>query len=95
VPARARLAAEGIETLRPRETKSWEDFVADWVNPSDVSLNFVSSWVDVEPADANQDPLVVRADTYNNQLSGNFGTQVPGFIASQDAPSPADRAGSS
>ncbi|HSB37177.1 MAG TPA: hypothetical protein VLH41_09875, partial [Thermoanaerobaculia bacterium] len=84
-----RLAAEGNETLRPGETKSWEDFVVDWVNPSDVSLNFVSSWVDVAPADANQDPLVVRAETYNNQLSGNFGTQVPGFIASQDGASPA------
>ncbi len=83
-----RLAVEGNETLRQGETKSWEDFVVDWVNPSDVSLNFVSSWVDVEPADANQDPLVVRADTYNNQPTGNFGTQVPGFIASQDGASP-------
>ena len=79
------------ETLRAGETKTWEDFVADWVtaDPENLQQNFVSSWIDVAPADANTDPLVVRADTYNNQVSGNFGTQVPGFVPAQDGISPA------
>ncbi len=32
---------------------------------------------------------VVRADTYNDQPTGNFGTQVPGFVPAQDGVSAA------
>jgi hypothetical protein len=86
-----RLEIHGQETLRAGETKTWEDFVADWVtaNPDDLTRNFVSAWIDVAPSDSNNDPLVVRADTYNAQPTGNFGTQVPGFVPAQDGASAA------
>jgi PKD repeat protein len=87
----SRLQSQNTETLRAGETKTWEDFIAEWVtaDPELLTLNFVSSWIDVAPADGNTDPLVVRADTYNNQVSGNFGTQVPGFVPAQDGASSA------
>ena len=42
----------------------------------------------------NTDPLLVRAETYNATPTGNFGTQVPGFVAAIHGASAASGAAS-
>ena len=64
----------------------YEDFVKEWLTKNYVAVpddrDYTTSFVDVSPADLNIDPLFVRAETYNATPTGNFGTQVPGFVAS-------------
>jgi hypothetical protein len=70
----------------------YEDFVKEWLAPLGYPIDtrdYTQSFLDVAPADGNTDPLLVRAEAYNATPSGNFGTQVPGLVASIHGASPA------
>ncbi len=64
----------------------WVDFVRVWLGLAEGDSDpYVSSFVDVSPADANADPLLVTARTYNNQPTGNVGLSVPGYTGADAA----------
>jgi len=75
-----------IPKLAAKGTILTDDFVQLWFANLGFTVSetdsFIQSYVDVEPGDDNTDPLIVRAETYNAQPNGNFGTQVPGLVPS-------------
>ena len=81
----ARTEMTGTVTLGSGETYVTEDFVQSWMAYKGQVVSdeesFLQSYLDVSPADANPDPLVVRGEAYNNQEGGNFGAQVPALLA--------------
>jgi PKD repeat protein len=82
----------GVQTTRgdiplaAGQSFSADDFVAYWlekvgkVTVSDTR-GYGSSLLDVSPkvGDANQDPLVVLGETYNDTPNGHIGLQIPGY----------------
>ncbi len=77
--------AQSDVTLLPGETLWADDFPKVWLaafgyDVSDTTA-YQASYVDVFPAagDANQEPLLVLGETYNDQPTGPVGLQVPGF----------------
>ncbi|MFI5182446.1 MAG: PKD domain-containing protein [Thermoanaerobaculia bacterium] len=87
-----RQVVTGNLTLWSGQTVIYEDFVKEWLTAHDTivhdELDYTTSFVDVSPSDLNSDPLIVRAETYSASATGNFGTQVPGFVASIHGASP-------
>ncbi len=69
-----------------------DDFVQAWFASFGFTISdtdsYIQSYLDVAPADANTDPLLVRGETYNAQPNGNFGTQVPGLLPAVNGASP-------
>ncbi|HQR66751.1 MAG TPA: PKD domain-containing protein [Thermoanaerobaculia bacterium] len=60
-----------------------DDIIQWWYanlgTPISDSDSFVDTYLDVQPADANTDPLITRTETYNATTGGSFGTHVPGL----------------
>lgn len=69
----------------------WIDFVKLWLGLSEIDTNpYINAFVDISPADANADPILVTSRVYNNQPTGNVGLGVPGYtdadVASASGP---------
>ncbi|MBK9063590.1 MAG: PKD domain-containing protein [Acidobacteria bacterium] len=79
-------STQGDVLMTPGQTQQWDDFVKVWLTvkgfiPVDDGTSYASSFLDVSPAagDANQDPVVVLGETYNDTLAGHVGLQIPGY----------------
>jgi PKD repeat protein len=90
-----RNTASADVVINSKQTLGVDDFVKYWLEtlngiPVLDSTGFVNSYLDVAPSadDPNTDPLIVLGHIYNNQPTGDVGTQVPGFTPASDAASP-------
>jgi hypothetical protein len=79
-------STQGDVNMAPGQTQQWDDFVKVWLTvkgfiPVDDGTSYASSFLDVSPAagDANQDPVVVLGETYNDTPAGHVGLQIPGY----------------
>ena len=79
-------STQGDVSMAPGQTQAWDDFVKVWLTvkgfiPVDDATSYASSFLDVSPAvgDANQDPVVVLGETYNETAAGHVGLQIPGY----------------
>ncbi len=79
-------STQGDVNMAPGQTQQWDDFVKIWLTvkgfiPVDDGTSYASSFLDVSPAagDANQDPVVVLGETYNDTPTGHVGLQIPGY----------------
>ncbi|MEO8054683.1 MAG: PKD domain-containing protein [Acidobacteriota bacterium] len=79
-------STQGDVNMTPGQTQQWDDFVKVWLTvkgfiPVDDATSYASSFLDVSPAagDANQDPVVVLGETYNDTPAGHVGLQIPGY----------------
>jgi PKD repeat protein len=72
----------GLVTLKGQESMDFKDFVKSWLPSNDFdTTEYANSYVDVSPADGNNEPLLVLGQTYNDQPGGSVGFQVPGYTA--------------
>jgi len=75
-----------------------DDLVQFWFSSQEIQINnsdeYRDGYLDLEPADANTDPLIVRGETYNLIAGATFARHVPGLVPSlhgrlREAPRPA------
>jgi hypothetical protein len=64
----------------PGQIIQWIDFVKLWLSLPESDTNpYINAFVDVSPADANADPILVTFRVYNETPTGNVGLGAPGF----------------